>query len=124
MLPADIVTIIGAVLGAVGVSLFPSPLSLAFLFASLALDAIDGRIARKLGQATEHGAMLDWWFDVLIGQALAVMMLVHGHPLEGTAGIAAMLVCQCATSIWRERGFRSSGRAWVTCIALGVVLYG
>ncbi|MBX3214809.1 MAG: CDP-alcohol phosphatidyltransferase family protein [Labilithrix sp.] len=81
---------------------------LALLF-GLVCDVLDGAVARRLGSASRFGARLDWHVDVCIGAVLA--WLVWPPALVGLAvwsGLASTM------------GWRVSGRAWLTVVAIGV----
>lgn len=116
------VTLCGLLLGCAGVAAWPRHIALACLSLSVLADAIDGRLSRHLACATHSGALLDWWVDIAIGNALAVSLSLRGLPWLGVPSIAIMLACQIASSVWGGYGIRTSGRTWVTVIAIAGAL--
>ncbi len=88
----------------------PSFLSIAvwMIIASMICDALDGRVARKTGQASRFGEELDSLADVVsFGVAPALMMVVlarrelAGHFAQATLFIAAIYVCCAALRLAR-----------------------
>lgn len=110
------VTIAGLACGLVGLHLWPRPLGLVLMAASLALDAADGWVARRLNAATTQGAELDWHVDVAL--AHLALVLVTGGP----SWFNGLLVTFQATM--KTRGQRTSGRALAFAFAAAIGLAG
>lgn len=125
------ITILGALIGLLGAVLWPSSFGCVLLLVSLALDALDGKLAREFDCCTELGAKLDWWSDVTIGNALALAFLARGWATFGGAAIVLLVFCQGMTAWARhlpawflDVEIRTSGRAAVTLLALIGAIYG
>lgn len=78
----------------------------------LAADALDGRLARRLGVAGWFGREYDWLVDT------SVAALVVWEVLGRVPAAAALLVLVPAQAALRTRGLRVSGRAAVVAGAL------
>jgi hypothetical protein len=76
--------------------------------AGLLADDLDGRVARATGQTTEVGSLLDWTADVVL----------TGLVLNKLDAVWALLPVIGAQVILRRGGYRLSGRAALTTIAL------
>jgi CDP-alcohol phosphatidyltransferase len=112
----NLVTLSGFALGLLGVYLLPSPTAGALLAASVALDATDGYIARKLDACTTLGARFDWCVDTCLSYAIAFRITPH-DPIFG-AVLVAWLVGVQSLALWKA--WRFSGR---TCITILSILY-
>ena len=111
----SIITLIGLMLGLLGVALWPSPLGCALLVASLALDVVDGTVARRWRWETAFGRHLDWTSDVTIG----ALLLAHLSPLFGAMPIVIVVIWQAAAQALEVK---VSGRAAVTITAICVAM--
>jgi len=78
----------------------------ALLLIGLAFDAVDGRVARALNEATDFGGRLDWYTDVLIAQ----LLLWSTNQLWA---VPPLMVWHCYA---RGESIRFSGRAIITVI--------
>jgi len=78
--------------------------------AGLVCDAIDGRVARRLGAETEAGGLYDWLVDCTTAALLCVAL---GVPWALVPLLPAQALC-------RARGIRWSGRALLMCVALAL----
>jgi len=125
---ASVVTIIGFAIGVVGVLAFPHPVCVLPLGVSIVLDIADGRIARAFDACTREGALLDWWADVLIANALVIAMMRTDHLQAGTTALGIALGCQLATALNSYFNFainvRMSGRVFTSIVAAWVVFHG
>lgn len=87
--------------------------------ASILADEIDGRIARGMQAATEHGSALDWGADVTLTPfAMARLSRELGY---GNAGLAAAPAVLYAQATLRGDGWRppvGSLRAAVMAVAM------
>lgn len=107
-------TAFGLGLGAVGVCLIPDATAAPWLCLSVAVDALDGGIARRLGAASRAGAVLDWTIDTALSYAI-VFRLLALHPLGSVIAMALLVVVQTAAA---ATGARVSGRSAVTAYAV------
>jgi hypothetical protein len=69
------VTFAGGLLGLVGARLHSWPL----LFSSLALDVVDGKLARFFDVASERGGLFDWTVDAGIAGAILMQLPPARH---------------------------------------------
>lgn len=90
LLPPNVIGHLRLLLALTAAALGPRPASLLLFSASLALDAVDGWLARRLGQATAFGALYDVAIDNLT-RALLWAGAAAGRGASGTswAGTAA-----------------------------------
>ncbi|MFL5310767.1 MAG: CDP-alcohol phosphatidyltransferase family protein [Myxococcales bacterium] len=101
LLAPSLITGAGLLAGLFGLALYPRPLGLLLMAASLLLDVLDGQLARRLGACSSFGGQLDWHTDVALAHVAALRI--------GLACNVALVVLQ---AINRARaGERTSGRA-------------
>lgn len=75
---ANAITLARLALLIVASAVLPTPWAFAIV---LVLDAVDGAVARRLGEASDFGAQLDMETDALFVAVLSVTSLVAGAPL-------------------------------------------
>lgn len=102
------VTVLGFALGVIGILTFPSKEAGWYLVASLALDVLDGLIARRLRAETSFGAELDWASDTALAFGLAWLY----WP---TFAVLGLFVWQ---AIARTKSLKFSGRTLMTIGAI------
>lgn len=64
----------------------------AFAIAGIVADEIDGPIARKTGQTTDYGSLLDWGIDLTLTGAVAMKV-----------GLAPLLLAITPVQIWMRQ---------------------
>lgn len=107
----NIVTVVGALLGVVGVV----QLSVVLLITSLFCDVLDGYLARKLDAVSAYGKQLDWTVDVLLAGALSMR-------IGGQIGAVLLVGSFLLQAIAMHLKMRCSGRSACTIIACGMIL--
>ena len=103
---------------------------LAFVFAVLAgfavaLDGIDGWLARRIGPRSAFGARFDMESDALLILILSVLALVLSKAGIWVLAIGAMRYLFVGASFlwpWMERPLPASGRRKAICVAQGILL--
>lgn len=105
----SLVTLLGLLVGLLGLAALPSRAGLLLLALSLVCDAVDGALARALGVASRWGAELDWHVDTLLGALGVGVLAARVHPAWFL--VAGALVLVQATA--RCHAIRVSGRAGV-----------
>ncbi len=122
----SLVTLVGLLLGVVGLLVGPSLAGLLALGAGLGCDVLDGQIARRLGLVTVFGGAFDATADTLLAGAMLAMLAVRMHPawlllVVPFAYVGALLH---ASPVYASgRRWRVSGRALAT-VAVMVVYAG
>lgn len=108
------VTLVGGTLGLLGASSLPDRpgLAAALLAASVALDTLDGALARRLGACSEFGRRLDWSLDVAVGHAVAFFSAFLWM-------IPVLAVVQAAALPWRGRVVSGRTAAVLLAFAFG-----
>lgn len=107
-------TYMGFAVGCVAVMLIPSVSCIPWLIASLAIDAVDGAIARYTGCSSEFGAILDWTVD----SALSYMIAYRVASMEPLLAVSICAILVIVQTVARYRCIRMSGRSAATALAI------
>lgn len=114
------ITAAGLGVGLLGVFALHEPcpewLAILLLWTSVALDLLDGAVARRWGWESAGGAWLDWQSDCAISIAICFAVLPFGAAIQATVGLVIL-----STSS-RASGGRVSGRVLVTALATACAL--
>lgn len=120
----SLVTLVGLLLGVVGLLVGPSLAGLLALGAGVGCDVLDGQIARRLELESRLGAHLDRTADTLLAGATLAMLAARHHP----AWLALVVPCALVGAYTGARPFcvrhvagrPVSGRALATLAAMVV----
>lgn len=116
----SLVTILGLCLGLAGVVIGTGVVAAVCLISSIAMDCVDGYVARRIGAQSDFGAALDWHVDAAVGLALTWRLIPH-RPIVACVLTAWLVGAQSATRAgWLHS--RVSGRTLTTLLLLPVVL--
>lgn len=119
----SLVTLLGLLLGVVGLLLGPSLAGLLALGAGLGCDVLDGQMARRLGLVTRFGACFDLTADTLLAGATFATLAARGHP-AWLVGVVLCAILGARTQAhpfpfpFRKRRGAISGRAFATVAAM------